>query len=57
LKPVITLPDAEDRHVVVIASQAADLMHPPNTALDMVGALERCGLSRFGAAVRTGGLP
>ena len=40
----------------VVASQAADLKHPPHTALDVVGALERCGLSRFGAAIRTGGL-
>jgi len=39
----------------VIASQAADLKHPPHTALDVVAALERCGLSRFGAAIRTGG--
>lgn len=30
--------------------------NPPHTALDVVGALERCGLVRFGAAVRTGGL-
>jgi len=107
LEPVITLPDADDRHVVaaaikagasiivtfnlrdfpaaevarhglvamhpdlfalellsrnptavleVIASQAADLKHPAHTALDVAGALERCGLSRFGAAIRTGGL-
>ncbi len=40
----------------VIAAQAADLKHPAHTALDVVGALERCGLSRFGAAIRTGGL-
>lgn len=33
----------------VIAAQAADLKHPAHTALDVVGALERCGLSRFGA--------
>ena len=41
----------------VLASQAGDLKHPRHTALDVVGALERCGLSRFGAAIRTGGLP
>lgn len=40
----------------VVASQAADLKHPPHTALDVVGALERRGLSRFGAAMRTGGV-
>ena len=40
----------------VIASQAADLKHPPHAALEIVGALERCGLTRFGAALRTGGL-
>lgn len=40
----------------VIALQAADLKNPPHTALDVVGALERCGLTRFGATVRTGGL-
>ncbi len=39
----------------VIASQATDLKHPPHSALDVVAALERCGLSRFGAAIRTGG--
>lgn len=40
----------------IISMQAADLKSPPHMALDVVGALERCGLSRFGAAVRTGGL-
>lgn len=40
----------------VIASQAADLKNPPHSATDIVAALERCGLARFGAAVRTGGL-
>lgn len=40
----------------VVASQAADLKHPRHTALDIVGALERCGLTRFGATLRTGGL-
>lgn len=40
----------------VTALQAADLKNPPHTALDVVGALERCGLTRFGAAIRTGGL-
>ena len=40
----------------VIATQAADLKNPPYSALNMVAALERCGLSRFGAAIRAGGL-
>lgn len=40
----------------VLATQAADLKHPPHTTLDVVAALERCGLPRFGAAVRAGGL-
>lgn len=40
-----------------IALQAADLKNPPHTSLDIVAALERCGLIRFGAAVRTGGSP
>ena len=40
----------------VVSLQAADLKNPRHTALDVVGALERCGLVRFGAAVRTGGL-
>ena len=40
----------------VIASQAADLQNPRHSAADVVAALERCGLVRFGAAVRTGGL-
>lgn len=40
----------------IVSLQAADLKNPPHTALDVVGALERCGLGRFGAAVRTGGL-
>lgn len=40
----------------VIALQAADLKNPPHNALDVVGALERCGLVRFGAAMRAGGL-
>lgn len=38
----------------VIASQAADLKRPPHTSLDVLAALERCGLSRFGTAIRTG---
>lgn len=40
----------------VIALQAADLKNPRHNALDVVGALERCGLFRFGAAMRAGGL-
>jgi predicted nucleic acid-binding protein len=40
----------------VLATQAADLKNPPNTTLDVVAALERCGLVRFGAALRAGGL-
>lgn len=38
----------------VISGQAADLKNPPHTWLDIVAALERCGLTRFGAAVRVG---
>ena len=38
----------------VIAGQAADLKNPPHTWLDVVTALERCGLARFGAQVRVG---
>lgn len=38
----------------VVARQAADLKSPAHTAADVVVALERCGLVRFGAAVRTG---
>jgi hypothetical protein len=40
----------------VIGSQADDLKNPRHSAADVVAALERCGLVRFGAAVRTGGL-
>lgn len=40
----------------VIASQAADLKNPRHSAADVVAALERCGLVRFGAVVRAGGL-
>jgi predicted nucleic acid-binding protein len=38
----------------VIAAQANDLNNPPHTALDVLTALERCGLSRFGASIRAG---
>jgi predicted nucleic acid-binding protein len=40
----------------IISMQGADLKNPPHMALDVVSALERCGLARFGAAIRTGGL-
>lgn len=40
----------------VLAMQAGDLMQPPHTSLDVLVALERSGLSRFGAAIRSGGL-
>ena len=57
---IVTMPIALKSLVCLLAgltaSQAADLKHPPHTALDIVGALERCGLTRFGATLRTGGL-
>ncbi|MES2641078.1 MAG: PIN domain-containing protein [Myxococcota bacterium] len=40
----------------VVAMQAADLKNPPHSAIDVVAALERSGLARFGAAMRAGGL-
>ncbi len=40
----------------VVAMQAADLKSPLHTAMDVVTALERSGLTRFGAATRAGGL-
>lgn len=40
----------------VLANQAADLRSPPHSTLDVVTSLEKCGLGRFGAAVRSGGL-
>lgn len=40
----------------VVARQAADLQSPPHSTLDLIAALERCGLTRFGAAVRAGGI-
>ncbi len=39
----------------VLAGQAADLKNPRRTALDVISALERCGLARFAAAIRAGG--
>lgn len=39
----------------VLAMQAADLRSPPHSTLDVVASLERCGLGRFGAAIRAGG--
>lgn len=38
----------------VLIAQAADLKSPPQSTSDVVASLERCGLSRFGAAVRSG---
>lgn len=40
----------------VVAMQAADLKNPPHTTIDVVAALERSGLIRFGDAARTQGL-
>ena len=40
----------------VLREQAASLKSPPRSAMDVLGTLERCGLARFGAAVREGGL-
>ena len=40
----------------VLAGQAGDLKNPPHATLDVVAALQRCGLARFGAALRSGGV-
>lgn len=42
--------------IAVVSMQAAALRNPPQTALDVVAALERGGLVRFGAAFRAGKL-
>lgn len=42
--------------MAVLGRQAGDLRNPPYTTLDVAAALERCGLGRFDAAVRSGGL-
>lgn len=40
----------------VLAMQAADLRSPPHSTMDVVASVEKCGLFRFGAALRAGGL-
>lgn len=39
----------------VLHGQAADLRRPPLTTSQVLQELEKCGLTRFGAAIRTGG--
>lgn len=39
----------------VLVGQAADLKSPPRGVHDVLASLERCGLVRFAAAVRSGG--